>query len=57
MAPALDVVIDGAVAVPEPPLLFLVDGEGATSQTEAVSTPENMRICTDHSVLLSMLQE
>jgi hypothetical protein len=57
IAPSFEVVMVGAVAVVPEPAEDLVDAEGATSQTEAVSTPEKMRICTDHSVLLSMFQE
>jgi hypothetical protein len=47
----------GAVAVVPEVAEDLVDADGATSQTEAVSTPEKIRICTDHSVSLLMFQK
>ena len=50
IAPSLEVVMVGAVAVVPGSKKDLVAAEGATSQTEAVSTPENTRICRDHSV-------
>ena len=48
--PSVCVSMEGAVAgLVELGSIVLVDVEGATSQTEEVSTPENTRICTDQS--------
>jgi len=51
MAPAVTVVIEGAVAVvslPALPVRVLV--EGATSHTDAASTPEKTRTVIAHSL-------
>ena len=51
MAPGVAVVIEGAVAVvPSAGLPVRVLTEGATSHTDAVSTPENTRRTIDQSL-------
>ena len=54
-APSIEEIFGGVRGVELRPRL--VDVEGATSQTEDVSTPENTRICKDQSSLLLRFHE